>query len=144
MEKRAKLISTINNLLNQNSTNQQTINDLEKQLATSVDQRIYSLTTEITGLENRIDKLEALLIFNTSDLQTLVFHLSDKADWGPIPDINYTYNEILVQNNSTYDIIIFPEFREHQNWTAELEWLNDNFMGKQGIPIMLETFGSSE
>ncbi len=135
---------TINDLLNQNSTNQQTINDLQNQLATSVDQRIDSLTIEITELENRTDKLESVLTFNNSDLQTLVFQFSVKEDWVSIPDINYTYNEILAQNNNTYDIMILPEFREHQNWTAELGWLNDNFMGKQGIPIMLEAFGSSE
>jgi hypothetical protein len=58
--------------------------------------------------------------------------------------VNYTYHEILSLNNNTYDIILLPEFEEHQNWTAELEWLNNNFMGKQGIPIMLETFAGSE
>ena len=135
---------TINELLNQNSTNQQTINDLQSQLATSVDQRIDSLTIEITELENRTDKLESVLIFNTSDLQTLVFHFSEKADWGPIPDINYTYNQILTLNNKSFDIMILPEYMEHQNWTAELDWLTNNFMGTQGIPIMLDTFSSSE
>jgi len=134
----------IDELIIQNLTNQQTIIILKNRLDMSVDQRIDELLIEITELENRTEKLESVITFNTSDLETLVFHFSDKADWGPIPDINYTYNEILVENNNTYNIIIFPEFREHQNWTRELEWLNDNFMGNQGIPIMLETFGSSE
>ncbi len=135
---------TIEDLLNQNSTNQQTINDLQNQLATSVDQRIDSLTIEITELENRTDKLESVLTFNTSDLQTLVFQFSVKEDWVSIPDINYTYNQILALNNKTFDIMILPEYMEHQNWTAELDWLTNNFMGKQGIPIMLDAFSSSE
>ena len=91
-------------------------------------------------MENQADKFESVLTFNTSDLQTLVFHISQK-DWIEIPDINYTYNEILVLNNSTYDILILPEFEEHRNWTAELEWLNDNLMD---IPIVLEAFSGSE
>ena len=78
------------------------------------------------------------ITFNTSDsdLQTLVFHFSEK-DWIDIGDINYKYNKILALNNNTYNIIILPEYEKHQNWQAELEWLNDNFMGNQGIPIML-------
>lgn len=97
----------------------------------------------VTILENQKEKLEKVITFNTSNLQTLVFHISEK-NWTDIPDINYTYNEILALNNNTYEIMILPEFEEHQNWTAELEWLNNNFMGKQGIPIMLEAFGGSE
>ncbi|MFC1487794.1 hypothetical protein ACFLRN_08935 [Thermoproteota archaeon] len=59
-------------------------------------------------------------------------------------DINNIYNELLALSNNTYEIIIFPEVREHQNFTAELEWLNNDFMGRQGIPIMYEAFSGSE
>jgi hypothetical protein len=135
---------TIVELQNQNLTNQQIINTQQNQLNTS-NQLIYTLTVEKTELENRTDKLESVLTFNNSDLQTLAFHIvGEKEDWINNTDINHIYNELSTRNNDTYEIIIFPEFREHQNFTAELEWLNNDFMGKQGIPIMLEAFSGSE
>ena len=131
-------------LLIQNSTNQQIINILQNRLNTS-DQQIDSLIVDKTELENRIDKLESVLTFNTSDLQTFVFHVvGEKEEWINNTDINSIYNELLAISNNTYEIIIFPEVREHQNITAELEWLNNDFMGKQGIPIMYEAFSGSE
>ena len=134
---------TITRLQNLNSTNQQTIINLQNLLETSTQQTIDLLTVNITELENQTDYLKSVLFFNTSDLQTLVFQISQK-DWIEPIDINYTYNKILDHNNDTFDIVILPEFEDHQNWIAELEWLNDNFRGKQGIPIMLDAFSSSE
>jgi len=135
---------TIEELQIQNSTNQEIINIMQNRLNTS-DQQIDSLIVDKTELENRIDKLESVLTFNTSDLQTFVFHVvGEKEEWINNTDINSIYNELLAISNNTYEIIIFPEVREHQNITAELEWLNNDFMGKQGIPIMYEAFSGSE
>ena len=103
------------------------------------------LNNNITAFDNQITKLESILTFNTSDLQTLAFHIvGEKEDWINNTDINSIYNELLAYSNNTYEIIIFPEVREHQNFTATLEWLNNDFMGKEGIPIMLEVFSGSE
>jgi peptidoglycan hydrolase CwlO-like protein len=130
---------TIEELQNQISTSQQTIISLQNQL-TTINQQVDSLTFEKSELEEQVDKLKSALTFNKSHLQTLVFHVCEK-NWTDIPDVNYTYNEILSLNNGTYNIFLLPEFEEHKNWTSELEWIATNF---KGIPIMLETFSSSE
>ena len=138
-------------LQDQNSINQQTIIDLRSQNLTNqqiinelLNQNLTNQQT-IIDLLNQKDKRESVLTFNTSDLQTLVFHIvGEKEDWINKTDINQIYNELLALSNNTHEIIILPEVREHQNWTVTLEWLNNDFMGKEGIPIMLEVFSGSE
>ena len=129
--------------LNANITSsQKIINEIQDQL-TEANQNISTLTNEKTDLGDQIEKFESVLTFNTSKLETLVFHVCEK-DFVNNTDVNSTYNQLLSYNNDTYEIVLFPEYREHQNLTAELEWISDNFQGPQGIPIMLEVFGSNE
>jgi hypothetical protein len=81
-----------------------------------------------------------------SSLQTLVFHVCEKGEeymWGHIPDVNYTYNQILSLNN-TYNILLLPEYKGNINWTEELAWLTANFGGQHGIQIMLDVFGGGD
>ena len=83
----------------------------------------------------------------TSNLQTLVFHVSEKGPdypYAQLPNATHTYNQILYLNNNTYEILLLPEYKGNLNWPEELNWITANFGGPQGIPIMLDVFGGGD
>ncbi len=117
------------------------IGDLQGQLA-SANSQISSLNADIATLQNQINDLKALINVDKQRLEALVFHVCDKGDgsaWN-IPDVNYTYNQILSLNNGSYNVLLLPEYQGHSNWSQELEWITDNFGGKDAVPIMLDVF----
>ena len=94
----------------------------------------------ITNKDSTINNLQQ----KANDLETLVFHVSEKGEdytYAQLPNATYTYNQILALNNNTYQILLLPEYKGNLNWTQELTWITANFEGPQGIPIMLEVFG---
>ena len=102
------------------------------------------LNSTVTALQSQVNDLTAIINMSKSKLQTLVFHVCEKGEgyeWGHIPDVNYTYNQILALNNNTYNVLLLPEYKGHENWTEELAWITANFGGQHGIPIMLDVFG---
>lgn len=113
------------------------IRDLQSQLA-SANSTINSLNSSITTLQSQVQDLTAIINMSKSkQLQTLAFHVS----WGRIPNVSYTYNQILALNNNAYNILLLPEYAGNKNWTEELAWIVANFGGQNGIPIMLPVFG---
>ena len=145
----ANLTSQVNSQKSQITTIQsQTVSDrsaitsLQNQV-TSATSQVNSLNLKVTTLQNQVNNLKTIISNNESNLQTLVFHVSEKGegyDWGHIPDVNSTYNQILTLNNK-YDVLLLPEYQGNTNWSEELTWLTKNFGGKHGIPIMLDVFG---
>jgi hypothetical protein len=99
-------------------------------------QTITQQQTEIAQLKSRIDPLD-----------TLVFHVSEKGEDYPyarLPNASDVYNQLLILNNNTYEILLMPEYMGHQNWNDELAWISENFGGPQGIPLMLCAAGGGE
>ena len=95
-----------------------------------------TITSQDTTINNLNTKVKA-------QLQTIVFHVSEKGEdytYAQLPNATYTYNQILALNNNTYQILLLPEYKGHANWTQELNWIANNFGGKNGIPIMLDVF----
>ena len=134
--------SQIATLQSQASSDKSTITSLQGQVA-STNSQINSSNSTVTTLQSQINNLTAIINMSKPKLQTLVFHVSEKGEgytWGHIPDVNYTYNQILALNNNTYNIVLLPEYKGNENWTEELSWLTANFGGQQGIPIMLDVF----
>jgi len=112
------------------------VTNLQNQIA-SANSQIDSSNSNITTLQSQVNDLTAIINMSKSkQLQTLVFHVS----WGRIPNVSYTYNQILALNNK-YNIILMPEYAGNKNYTEELAWITANFGGQQGIPIMLPVFG---
>ena len=70
--------------------------------------------------------------------------MSAKDDFTELPNVAETYEQIAALNNGTYEILLLPEYKSHLNWTEELCWLAANFGGKEGIPIMIDVFTSTE
>jgi len=134
--------SQITNLTSQvNSLNSQ-ITTPQSQITTANSQ-ISSLSSTVTTLQSQINNLTAIINTNKTQLQTLVFHVSEKGPgyiWGHLPNASDTYNQILALNNNTYNILLLPEYEGNTNWTEELAWLTTNFGGQHGIPIMLDVF----
>jgi len=122
-----------------NSLNAQ-VTDLQNQ-ATSTNSQITSLTSQTTTLQNQVNDLTEIVNTTTSsNLRTLIFHVSEKGqgyNWGHLPDVTYTYNQILKLNNDKYDILLLPEYEGDQNWTETFAWLKQNFTN---IPIVLSVF----
>jgi len=119
------------------------IADLQSQVA-SANSQIGSLNSTVTTLNSQVSVLTAIINMSKSkNLKTLVFHVCEKGEGytaSRIPDVNYTYNQILALNN-TYNILLNPEYKGNENWTETLAWLTANFGGQHGIPIMLDVFG---
>ncbi len=133
----------IETLENQAATDQFTTDSLRNQLATANTQTAES-NTKATTLQTQVDKLRGILNLEVNNLQTLVFHVSEKGEgyiWGHLPDANDTYNQIQALNNNRYNILLMPEYKGNKNWTEELAWITANFGGQHGIPIMLPIFG---
>ena len=139
--------SQISNLQNRIASDNTTINslnaqvgDLQNQIA-SANEQISSLTSRITTLQNEVEKLGATINSSSSaDVTTLIFHVCEKGEgytWGHLPNVNYTYNQILKLNNGKYNVLLLPEFEGDTNWTETFTWLKQNFAG---IPIVLPVF----
>lgn len=94
----------------------------------------YTLADENQTLKEKIDNKRV----------TLVFHVSEKGEeyrYARLPNANLTYHELLKINNGTFDILLLPEYKGNLNWTEESKWIQTNFGGHNGIPIMLDVFG---
>jgi uncharacterized phage infection (PIP) family protein YhgE len=131
------LNSQIANLQSQISFDNAIIADLQGQIS--------SLNSQIATLQNQVSNLTAIINNGTSKLRTIVFHVSEKGEgytWGHIPDVNYTYNQIVL--NDTYDVLLKPEYKGNKNWTETFAWLTANFGGVNGTPIMLDVFGGGD
>jgi hypothetical protein len=123
------------------------INSLDAQVAdlqsqvTSENNSIISLTSLTTTLQNQVNDLKEVVNATTfSELRTLIFHVSEKGEgytWGHLPNVSYTYNQILKLNNGKYNVLLLPEYKGDQNWTETFAWLKSNFAG---IPIVLSVF----
>ncbi|MDG6223649.1 MAG: hypothetical protein QCH99_10365 [Candidatus Bathyarchaeota archaeon] len=105
--------------------------------------QIESLTGQANVLEDKIFEYIEMFSLNRSQLHTLVFHVCEK-DWIPNPDINGAFTQLVELFGSQYNVLLLPEFHEQQNWTQKLSWVQENFGGIDGIPVMLEVFGSGE
>ncbi|HLN44469.1 MAG TPA: hypothetical protein VK209_02055 [Candidatus Sulfotelmatobacter sp.] len=139
--------SEINDLQTKIIDDNTTINSLNTQIAnlqnqvTSINNELSSLTNQTTALQNQLKNLkEAANYSSPSQLQTLIFHVSEKGEnyaWGHLPDASYTYNQILNLNANKYKAYLLPEYEGNNNWTATFAWLKQNFMH---IPIVLSVF----
>jgi uncharacterized coiled-coil protein SlyX len=139
--------ATIESLNTQVSDLQSQVNSASNQIDTlqsqvnSANNQISSLTTQITTLQNQVNDL-ADIANNTvsSKITTLIFHVSEKGEgyiWGHLPNVTYTYNQILQLNKGRYNILLLPEYEGDLNWTATFAWLRQNFAH---IPIVLSVF----
>jgi uncharacterized coiled-coil protein SlyX len=109
------------------------VSDLQSQI-TSANEQISSLTTQVNDLTNIANNTVS------SKITTLVFHVSEKGQgyiWGHLPNVTYTYNQILQLNKGKYNVLLLPEYEGNSNWTATLAWLRQNFAH---IPIALTVF----
>ena len=137
------LNSQISTVQSQTSSDKSTITNLQSQVS-SANSQINSLSSQVTTLQGQVNNLTTIITASESKLQTLVFHVCEKGegyDWGHLPDVNSTYNQIVALTNDKYNVLLLPEYQGNTNWTKELGWLTANFGGKQGTPIMLDVFG---
>jgi hypothetical protein len=96
------------------------------------------------SLKANVSYLQGSVSSSRSDLKVLVFHVSEKGDgyeWGRLPDVQGTYRELRSVVNRSYDLLLLPEYCGHLNWSEELGWLDSNFGGQGGIPVMLDVLG---
>jgi len=132
--------SQISELKAKVASDNDTINSLNAQVA-NLQNQASNFTSQITTLQNQVDDLTAIMnMSKSSELKTLIFHICEKGagyEWGHLPDVNYTYNQILSLNNGAYDVLLLPEYKGNENWTETLAWLKANF---QNIPIELSVF----
>lgn len=78
----------------------------------------------------------------TVKLDTVVHHVREDAEIH-MPSVQDVYDQILAANAGKYpNVLLLPDYYGHTNWAGELAWLEDNFGGVDGIPIMLEVFSS--
>lgn len=141
----SSLNSQISILQNQAQIDQSTINNLQSQIANTNSQVDY-LSSANNNLQIKVEDLTSIINMSKIQLQTLAFHVCEKGDdfaW-KLPNVAETYEQIAALNNGTYEILLLPEYKSHLNWTEELCWLAANFGGKEGIPIMLDVFTSTE
>ena len=128
-----------NDTITINSLNTQ-VKGLQNQV-NSTNYQVSSLTSQTTTLQNQVNDLADIVNTTTSsELGTLIFHVCEKGagyTWGHLPNVNYTYNQILKLNNGMYDVLLLPEYEGDQNWTETFAWLKQNFAG---IPIELSVF----
>ncbi len=111
-----------NDTITINSLNTQ-VKDLQNQVNSKNDQ-VSSLTSQTTTLQNQINDLADIVNTTTSsELGTLIFHVCEKGagyTWGHLPNVNYTYNQILKLNNGMYNVLLLPEYEGDQNWTDNI------------------------
>ena len=116
------------------------INSLQSQVA-SANEQISFLTTQITALQQQVNDLTDIANNTVSSkITTLVFHVCEKGEgyiWGHLPNVTYTYNQILQLDKSKYNVLLLPEYEGDSNWTATLAWLRQNFAY---VPIVLSVF----
>lgn len=107
---------------------------------------IDNLTRENEDLRNQLDAannmtkllMEAINGDSAGNLKTIVVHVSEKGEgyeWGHTPNATYVYSQI--RNQTTYDVLLLPEFEGNLNWSATYAWLLNNFTN---IPIILPVF----
>jgi cell division protein FtsL len=117
-----------------------TVSNLQTQ-ATISNEQINSLTTQTTALQKQVNDLAAIVNKTaSSEITTLIFHVCEKGpgyNWGRMPNVTYTYNQILKLNNGVYNVLLLPEYEGDQNWTETFAWLKQNFAN---IPIVLSVF----
>jgi chaperonin cofactor prefoldin len=143
------IITSLNSQVSSKDSQIQTLTSQKNQLqtwlncnVTSLNSQIGSLNSTVTTLQSQVMVLKAIINMSKSkNLKTLVFHVEATYTGHQIPDVNYTYNQILALNNNTHNVLLNPEYRGNYNWTETLEWLTANFGGQHGIPIMLDVFG---
>jgi hypothetical protein len=132
-DKIAKDSTTINSL-------NTTISNLQTQV-TSANEQISSLTSQTTALQKQVNDLAAIVNKTASStVTTLIFHVCEKGPgytWGRMPNVTYTYNQIIKLNNGMYNVLLLPEYEGDTNWTETLAWLKQNFAN---IPIVLSVF----
>jgi len=123
-------------------------NDLLKSEITELQLQTEELTRQNSLLRSEISELQiqvtdltrTINMSNASELKTLAFHVCEKGDgyeWGRLPDVNYTYSQILDLNNDMYEVLLLPEYKGNENWTEAYAWIRSNFAE---IPIMLSVF----
>ena len=133
--------NTISSLNSQVSSKDSQIANLQSQLA-SANSQISSLNSTVTTLQSQVSALTAIINMSESkNLKNLVFHVEESYTGHHIPDVNYTYNQILALGNNTHSVLLNPEYEGNRNWTETLAWLTANFGSQHGIPIMLDVFG---
>jgi hypothetical protein len=141
--------STITELIGENaqltaniSTLSIRIASLQYQLSIS-NGKNESLTAQIAALQNQISKFGANPNTSQFELQTLIFHVSQKSTsdyWAQVPNVTDSYSKTAALFNGKYNVLLLPEYNGHANWTEELAWLRSNFGGKSGVPIVLDVF----
>ena len=139
--------STISTLQDQVASDNTTINSLNSQIEKLQDQvksannQISLLNSTVATLQAQVNGLTAVInMSKSSALQTLVFHVSEKGQgytWGHLPNVTYTYNQILALNKGKYNVMLLPEYMGNANWAATFGWLKQSF---STIPIMLPVF----
>jgi hypothetical protein len=131
--------STVADLQSQVASDNVTIVNLQGQVQTA-NSKIELLNSTIADLQSQVENLTKIVNGLTPKPQTLVFHVCEKGEtyeWGRLPNVTDTYNQIMKLNNYTYEVLLLPEYKGNENWTETLAWLNANF---KGIPIMLTVF----
>jgi hypothetical protein len=150
--KEAQLAAQNNTITELNSENAQlaaTISSLNIQLASlqyqhnTSDTQTETLTAQISVLQSQISKFGTDPSTTQFGLQTLVFHVSQKSAsdyWAQLPNATDTYSKTVALFNGTYNVLFLPEYYSDETWAEELTWLQSNFGGTHGIPIMLDVF----
>lgn len=145
--------STINDQNSEINNKNSQIADLENQIisfnsqvaalqsqVTSANSQINSLNSNVTTLQNQVNDLTSMINMSKSRLETIVFHVCEKPGRIHVPDVAAVYQQISALN-TTYNVLLLPEYNANENWTEELAWITANFGGQHGIPIMLDIFG---
>jgi hypothetical protein len=141
--------STIENLTSQNAQLNAIVSTLNIQLASlqyqhnTSDSQVETLAAQIAALQSRISKFGADPSTTQFELQTLIFHISQKSPsdyWAQVPNVTDTYSRTVALFNGTYNVLFLPEYYGHTNWSEELAWLRNNFGGTNGVPIALDVF----
>jgi len=143
------IIISLNSQVSSKDSQIQTLTSQKNQLqtwlnsnVTSLNSQISSLNSTVTTLQSQVSALTAIINMSKSkNLKTLVFHVEESYTGHHIPDVNYTYNQILALDNNMHNVLLDPEYEGNRNWTETLAWLTANFGGQHGIPIMLAVFG---
>ncbi|MEM2098361.1 MAG: hypothetical protein QXU99_01255 [Candidatus Bathyarchaeia archaeon] len=117
--------------------------DEAKLQISNLQSELETATAQIATLQVQVNKLTALANDNVTEKPTLVFHVCEKGEgyeWGHLPDANYTYNQLLNLTQSGYSVLLNPEYKGHENWTEELNWIKENFGGSTGLSLVLDVF----
>jgi hypothetical protein len=69
----------------------------------------------------------------TVKLDTLVHHVCEHTGEISIPDVDDVYEQLVALDGDKYpNLLLLPEYNGHENWTEELQWIEDNFGGARG------------